>query len=62
MFKHKKHLPFKRVTEPILTQGPTRATIRVQLDAKTSITLHNMATLAVWLIRYPNAKVIESLQ
>ena len=56
MLKNKKLTPFKRVTDPILKQGPTTAKIRVQLDSRTLVTIHDMAA---WLIRYPGAKVIS---
>ena len=49
----------KKITDPILTQGPTTAKIRVRLDSRTIITIHEMAALAVWLLRYPDAKVIS---
>jgi hypothetical protein len=58
MFKNKKRTQFKRVTEPILKQGPTTATIRVQLDSRTRVTIHEMSALALWQVRYPDAKVI----
>ena len=59
MLKNKKLTPFKRVTDPILKQGPTTAKIRVQLDSRTLVTIHDMAAMAAWLIRYPGAKVIS---
>lgn len=34
--------------------------IKVRLDYKTVITLSRMSSLAVWLIRYPDAKLINS--
>ena len=34
--------------------------IKVQLDYKTFITLPRMASLAVWLKKYPEAKVMSS--
>lgn len=59
MFKNKKkRVPMKRISNPILKQGPTTATINVQLDARTRITIHDMSVLPNWLIKYPNAKVI----
>lgn len=32
--------------------------IKVQLDAKTFIYLRNIASLQIWLPRYPNATVV----
>lgn len=48
----------RKITNPVLKQAPTTATIKVQLDARTVITIHDMSALAIWLTRYPNAKVI----
>jgi hypothetical protein len=45
-----------------ITKTPPLKTIKVQLDEKTVIYLLNMASLNIWLERYPNAKVISTLQ
>jgi hypothetical protein len=59
MFKKQKQTPFKRISDPVLTQGPTTAKIKVQLDARTCVMIKDMSALAVWLLRYPEAKVIS---
>ena len=59
MTRYKKREPVKRVVNPVLKQGPTTATIKVQLDARTRITIHEMSALAMWLVKYPDAKVIS---
>ena len=46
----------KPTLEQVLMQGVKR--IRVQLDARTTITLKNAQSLASWKLRYPHAKVI----
>jgi hypothetical protein len=43
----------------ILTQPTPKARIRVQLDARTVITLPHMSALKLWKDRFPNAKVIS---
>jgi hypothetical protein len=43
----------------ILTQPTPKAKIRVQLDARTVITLPHMSSLKLWKERYPDAKVIS---
>lgn len=43
----------------ILTQPPTKAKIRVQLDARTIITIPRMSALKIWKVRYPGAKVVS---
>jgi len=59
MNKYKRREPVKRVLNPVLKQGPTSAKIKVQLDSRTRITIHEMSALALWLVKYPDAKVIE---
>jgi hypothetical protein len=59
MHKSKKRIPAKRITNPVLKQGPTTATIQVQLDARTRITIHDMSAFTMWLVKYPGAKIIE---
>jgi hypothetical protein len=59
MFKNKKPAPFKRISDPILKQRPTTAKIKVQLDSRTCVTIHDISALALWLVRYPEAKVIS---
>jgi len=59
MNKYKKREASKRVLNPVLKQGPTSAKIKVQLDARTRITIHEISALAQWLVKYPDAKVIE---
>ena len=49
-----------RVKNPIMTQGPTKAKIRVRLDERTIITIPNMSALALWTAKYPNAVVINN--
>lgn len=43
----------------ILTQPNPKAKIRVQLDARTTITLPHMSALKLWIDRFPDAKVIS---
>lgn len=42
----------------VLTQQPTKAKIRVRLNANTIITIPNISALKVWQEKYPDAKVI----
>ncbi len=58
MFVMKNLPPARRQTNPILKQKSTKATIRVQLDARTRVTLPDMEAFKLWEVRYPNAKVI----
>jgi len=58
--KNNKKDPYKRVRNPILKQAPTKATIKVQLDSRTIITLPDMSALKLWKDRYPLAKVIST--
>lgn len=50
--------PYKRILNPIMKQGPTKATIRVRLDSRTIITLPDMAALQQWKDRYPGAEIL----
>jgi hypothetical protein len=34
--------------------------IKVQLDAKTFLTIHDTESLKIWLQRYPNAKIMAA--
>ncbi|HLG35059.1 MAG TPA: hypothetical protein VI757_09280 [Bacteroidia bacterium] len=43
----------------ILTQPTPKAKIRVQLDARTVITLPHMSSLKLWKDRYPDAKILS---
>lgn len=57
--KKKKQEPFERVRNPILKQGPTRAKIKVRLDNRTFVTIHEMSALALWKVKYPDATVVS---
>lgn len=48
----------RNVKNPVLTQRPTTAKIKVRLDARTIITIPHISALKLWKIRYPNAEVI----
>ena len=48
-----------RVKNPVMTQGPTKAKIKVRLDERTTITIPHMSALKLWTVKYPNAVVIE---
>lgn len=54
---------YKRVPKNklVLTQAPTKAKIKVRLDARTTITIHHMSALKLWKVKYPNAEVIEKV-
>jgi len=41
-----------------IIKASTEKLIKVQLDSKTFIYLKNMASLQIWLVRYPDATVI----
>lgn len=43
----------------VLTQQPTKAKIRVRLNANTIITIPTMSALKAWIDKYPDAKVIS---
>jgi len=58
MVKKQNRGRIKKITNPILKQAPTTATIKVRLDSRTVITIHDMSAFAIWLIRYPDAKII----
>ena len=58
MVKKQNRGRIRKISNPILKQAPTTAKIKVQLDSRTVITIHDMSALAAWLIRYPNAKVL----
>ncbi len=45
---------------PIMKQATTKARIRVQLDARTIITIPDMEALKLWTVKYPAAKVIST--
>ena len=49
-----------RVKNRIMTQAPTKAKIKVQLDERTFITIPHMSALKLWTVKYPNAKVLAS--
>ena len=44
----------------ILKQGPTTAKIKLQLDERTTVTVHHLSALKIWKVKYPDAKVIEN--
>jgi hypothetical protein len=43
-----------------IIKASTEKLIKVQLDAKTFIYLRNIASLQIWLTRYPDATVITN--
>ena len=45
----------KNIKEQIISEGPK---IKVKLDSKTFIVIKNLAALAFWRVRYPNAEVL----
>jgi hypothetical protein len=42
----------------ILTQGPTKAKIKVRLDERTIITLPHISALKLWKVKYPDAEIL----
>lgn len=46
-----------RLKKRIIT--PVENLIHVRLDAKTEITISRLSSLEVWLLKYPNAKVVS---
>lgn len=42
-----------------MEQGKTTAKIKVQLNAHTVITIHNLSTFKMWKEKYPDATVIS---
>ncbi len=43
-----------------MTQAPTKATIKVRLDARTIVTIPDMSALKMWKEKYPGAVVFSS--
>jgi hypothetical protein len=58
--KRKKE-PHVRVRKPVLKQAVTSAKIRVRLDHRTFVTIHDMSALKLWKVRYPDATVVSTL-
>ena len=48
-----------RVKNPVMTQGPTKAKIKVRLDERTVITIPHISALQIWLPKYPGAVVLN---
>lgn len=44
----------------VMTQGPTKAKIKVRLDERTTVTIQHISALKLWQVKYPDAKVIET--
>ena len=59
MSRNKKKYPRIAKSNLILTQGPTTAKIKLQLDERTTVTVHHISALKLWKVKYPDAKVIE---
>ena len=60
MNKKKKKYPRISKSNFVLTQGPTKAKIRLHLDERTTVTIPHISALALWKAKYPDAYVIES--
>jgi len=60
MTTNSKRPAFPRKKALILKQAPTKAKIKVRLNATTTITLPDISALQLWLVRYPNAKVVDN--
>ena len=58
MIKNKNH--YKKPTAAIPTRLNEKAKIKVRLDSRTIVTIQDIAALQAWLIRYPDARVMES--
>ena len=58
MTKSKKKYPRISKSNMILTQGPTKAKIKVRLDERTIITLPHISALKLWKVKYPDAEVL----
>jgi len=43
-----------------IVERPPHEVIKVQLDHRTFITVLHEASIKMWLLRFPNAKVIKS--
>jgi len=55
-----KKIEYTRRRNPIMTQAPTKATIKVRLDARTIVTIPDMSALKMWKEKYPGAVVFSS--
>jgi hypothetical protein len=54
----KPYSPRKKVL--ILKQATPKAKIKVRLNASTTITIPDIEALDLWLVRYPDAKVVKN--
>jgi hypothetical protein len=57
MIKNKNQ--YRRGGDAIPARLPERAKIKVRLDSRTVITIQDISALQVWLVRYPDAKVMD---
>jgi len=55
-----KKIAYVRRRNPIMTQAATKAKIKVQLDARTIVTIPDMSAFKMWKEKYPNAKIFAS--
>ena len=59
MSQYKKKYPRISKSNLILTQGPTTAKIKVRLDERTTVTIHDISALKLWKVKYPDAQIVE---
>ena len=60
MSQIKKKYPRISKANMVMTQGPTKAKIKVRLDERTTVTIQHISALKLWQVKYPDAKVIET--
>jgi hypothetical protein len=60
MTKNSKRTTFTRKKALILKQATPKAKIKVRLNATTTITLPDISALQLWLVKYPDAKVVDN--